>query len=125
MTVQLYPTIIECMLGAYETETHSCECMCAVALEDRLDDPPSPGDCMEPASRGRAAITTSWALSGRWPTLYSTRPATLTDRRTESMTGAKTGGWKDKRHSMWIFYLSTESEELAVSLQAAENRKKP
>lgn len=126
MTVQLYPTIIECMLAACELETHSRECMCAVALEDRLDDPPpSPGDCVEPASRGRAAITTSWALSGRWPTLYSTRPATLTDGRTESMTGAKTGGRKDKRRSMWIFYLPTESEELAVSLQAAENRKKP
>jgi len=49
--------------------------------EDRLDDPPSPGDGVEPASRGEAAITTSWALSGRWPTLYSTRPATLTDRQ--------------------------------------------
>lgn len=59
MTVQLYPTFIGCMLGACETETHSRECMCAVALEDRLDDPPSPGDWVEPASRGRAAITTS------------------------------------------------------------------
>lgn len=47
MAVQLYPTIIGRMSGACETETHSCEWMCAVALEDRLDDPPSPGDCVE------------------------------------------------------------------------------
>lgn len=33
--------------------------VCTVEREDRLDDPPSPGDCAEPASRGEAAITTS------------------------------------------------------------------
>lgn len=76
-----------CMLCVYESE-HMIVCnidvyVCVVEHEDRLDDPLSPGDCMEPASRGEAAITTSWALSGRWPTLYSTRPATLTDRQTE------------------------------------------
>lgn len=33
--------------------------VCMVEQEDRLDDPLSPGDCVEPASRGEAAITTS------------------------------------------------------------------
>lgn len=34
-------------------------CVCPVEHEDSLDDPLSPGDCVEPASRGEAAITTS------------------------------------------------------------------
>lgn len=67
--------------------------VCVVEQEDRLDDPLSPGDCVQPASRGEAAITTSWALSGRWPTLYSTRPATLTDRQTDR----EHDGQKDRR----------------------------
>ncbi len=100
------------MLCVYEDErmlcaTQMCVCVCVAEHEDTLDDPLSPGDCVEPASRGEAAITTSWALSGRWPTLYSTRPATLTDRQTDrqtgSMTDRKTGGQEDKRHSMWIY----------------------
>lgn len=84
--------------------TISQHAKCASSSE-RLDDstppmPPSPGDCVEATSHGLAAITTSWALSGRWPTLYSARPATLTDGRTDgrtSMTGSETGGWSGGR----------------------------
>lgn len=34
-------------------------CVRTAEREDRLDDPLSPGDCVEPAGRGEAAITTS------------------------------------------------------------------
>lgn len=88
--------------------------MCVVEHEDRLDHLLSPGDCVDPASRGQAAITTSWALSGRWPTRYSTRAATLTERQTDrragSTTHSKTDGQKDKRQSLWRSDLSTESK---------------
>lgn len=104
-------------------QAYDCVCVCVVEHEDRLDDPLSPGGCVEPASRGQAAITTSWALSRRRPTLYSTRAASLTDGRrawrTSRQAGRKT---KDlPRVNIltlhWIF-------EIAVSLQTAENWEK-
>lgn len=126
MILQLYLAII--IIGVAHGRV--CVCVCVAEHEDRLDDPLSPGDCVEPASRGEAAITTSWALSGRWPTLYSTRPATLTDRqtdgRTESMTDSETGGrGKTKDTACEYFNSGMDHEEHAVSLQTAENRKKP
>lgn len=112
MITQLYPAVIlgACCVSALScaTQLHMrvCVCVCGSEQEDRLDDPLSPGDCVEPASRGEAAITTSWALSGRWPTLYSTRPASLTDGRMDGQWDRRA----DRRNTQHVNMLTLGSD---------------